>query len=206
MDAETSPEGESLRAEEIGRAVRAHRKRSGLSMVRLSEIVGVSQSFLSQLENGRVYPSVLTLYKLAEALDVTVGALLSPSPMTATAVFYRAGTAPVIPHGHADASDLSRLVTSPAGGHILLGLHHQMRGAQIADDVYQHSGEDLIVILRGVLTVHVGEDAYLMHPGDSLHYDGNQPHWFEKSDSPEVELLLVTGSPHGTPEHFVTAE
>ena len=57
-------------ASEIGALVRALRTSRGLSMRALAAEAGVSQPFLSKLENGRLLPSLSTLYALAAAFDV----------------------------------------------------------------------------------------------------------------------------------------
>ena len=47
------------------------RSKRGLSVLELSEIAGVSQSYISRLENGnREWPSLKTIISLSEALDV----------------------------------------------------------------------------------------------------------------------------------------
>ncbi len=53
--------------------VRLHR---GLRQIDLSRRVGVSESYLSKIETGRVAPSDVLLVKLAEALDVDAMKLL----------------------------------------------------------------------------------------------------------------------------------
>ncbi|MFT3853731.1 MAG: XRE family transcriptional regulator [Ilumatobacteraceae bacterium] len=55
----------------IAAAVRAHRQAAGLSMRALAAKAGMSQPFLSNLENSRAMPSIATLYKIAAALGVS---------------------------------------------------------------------------------------------------------------------------------------
>jgi len=47
----------------------------GLSLRELARQLGVSASFVSQLENGKSQPSVATLYSLAQLLDVSIDRL-----------------------------------------------------------------------------------------------------------------------------------
>ena len=55
----------------IAAAVRAQRLAAGLSMRALAARAGMSQPFLSNLENSRAMPSITTLYKIAAALGVS---------------------------------------------------------------------------------------------------------------------------------------
>jgi len=47
------------------------RKERGYTQERFCEIAGITQSYLSRIENGRVNLSLLGIHDLAQALDVT---------------------------------------------------------------------------------------------------------------------------------------
>ena len=57
----------------IGQRVRARRHELGLTLKQLANRTALSVSLISQIELGRSAASVLTLYKLATALDVPMG-------------------------------------------------------------------------------------------------------------------------------------
>ncbi len=59
---------------DIGDKLRKLRKRGGLSLRDLAARANVSASLLSQIENGKVTPSVMSLYSIAEALKTPVSA------------------------------------------------------------------------------------------------------------------------------------
>ena len=59
----------------LGGAIRERRLRRSLSLVGLAALAELSQPFLSQIENGRARPSLLSLRRIAEALDTTPQAL-----------------------------------------------------------------------------------------------------------------------------------
>lgn len=52
--------------------LRTLRKQKGLSQLRLSEMAGLSSSIVGDIETGRRNPTLTTIGKLAEALDVPV--------------------------------------------------------------------------------------------------------------------------------------
>lgn len=57
--------------------IREYRKRAGLSQRQLAETIGITQCYLSQLENGsKRNLSPLILYKLAKTLAVSMEQLL----------------------------------------------------------------------------------------------------------------------------------
>lgn len=60
----------------MGRNVREHRKRLGLSQEELGFRAELKRSYVSELERGRRNPTVRALGKLAEALGVEPAELL----------------------------------------------------------------------------------------------------------------------------------
>jgi len=62
----------------VGRNVQRIRHRKGLTQEELSEKAGFTQQYISDLENGRRNPTVVTLYELAMALGVSHMDLLRP--------------------------------------------------------------------------------------------------------------------------------
>ena len=69
-DAESTPPGEV--GVNLGSRLREARLRSGLTLREVARQLGVSASFVSQLENGKSQPSVVTLYSLTQLLGVSI--------------------------------------------------------------------------------------------------------------------------------------
>jgi transcriptional regulator with XRE-family HTH domain len=59
----------------VGRNVRRLRAAAGLSQAALAERMGVDRAYVSGLELGERNPTVITLWHVAQALGVRVGAL-----------------------------------------------------------------------------------------------------------------------------------
>lgn len=59
-----------------GAEVRKWRKKCGLTMAALAATVGISEAYLSQLENGRRKGTVSTYKKIAQALNIHVSKLI----------------------------------------------------------------------------------------------------------------------------------
>lgn len=67
----------------LGARLREVRLRSGQSLREISRQLGVSPSFVSQLENGKSQPSVATLYSLAQLLGVSIDELFAADGVAA---------------------------------------------------------------------------------------------------------------------------
>lgn len=64
------------RLENIGLNIRKYRKQMKLSQVDLAVEVGIDRSYLSEIENGRVNPTINILYAIADSLNVSIVDLL----------------------------------------------------------------------------------------------------------------------------------
>lgn len=63
---------------QIGAVVREHRKRAGLTLADLAQVLGVSISGLSNIEKGIVRPSVAALFAICGALGISLW--IEPNP------------------------------------------------------------------------------------------------------------------------------
>ena len=60
---------------ELAKRVAAARQRSGLTQAELAEASGVTDETISRIERGRYEPAVSTLFRLAEALEISLDRL-----------------------------------------------------------------------------------------------------------------------------------
>lgn len=61
----------------IGENIVYNRKKLGLTQIDLASSVGIEDSALRRIERGRTNPTVKTLLKIAEVLEVEVSVLVS---------------------------------------------------------------------------------------------------------------------------------
>ena len=65
--------------ERIGEEIRDPRKTRDFTLTKLSQLIGLSQSYLSQVERGISKPSIKTLHSISRALGVTISWFFSPT-------------------------------------------------------------------------------------------------------------------------------
>lgn len=68
----------------VGANLRERRMAAGLSLRQLARELGVSASFVSQIENGKSQPSVATLYTICSRLNISLDELFSTSDPAAS--------------------------------------------------------------------------------------------------------------------------
>ena len=60
----------------FGEIIRRHRELRAWSQEMLAEKANLNRSYVGEVERGKVIPSILTLEKLARALDISMSDLL----------------------------------------------------------------------------------------------------------------------------------
>ena len=60
----------------LGQTIKEHRREKGLSQEVLSGLAGIARSHLAMIENGAMHPSIETLCKIAQALDLQTSELI----------------------------------------------------------------------------------------------------------------------------------
>lgn len=203
-------------AEHIGPAVRAAREAQGISLRALARQIGVSPSFVSQLEHQKANASVGTLYALVEALGLSVDQL-----MTGDAKGYRAGAAAPGPawtarsgvhvsqfgevrepmQRHDDRARISfpgvvweRLTKAADPLVDFLHVRYEKGSSSCPpDDMMRHGGREYGYVLSGRIRVQVGFDVYDLGPGDSITFDSMTPHRLSNpyGDAAEAVWLVV---------------
>ena len=184
----------------IGWRVRSRAREIGLSSAQLAKRVGLSRAMISKIENAQVSPSLATVSRLAEALEVPITSLFQGLDEERDALYTRAGGGP----------ELGRPGTKSGHRYQLLG---SMRGpakrmepmlVTLSSEsevfpLYQHPGTEFLYMLEGEMEYGYAGAAYQMSPGDSLQFDGEVAHGPLRLVRLPVRFLSVTA--YGQPPH-----
>ena len=68
------------------------------------------------------------------------------------------------------------------------------------DDLPVHEGQDWLYVLDGRLRLVLGDEDFVIEPGEAVEFTTWTPHWFGTVDGP-VELILIVG-PQGERLHL----
>lgn len=167
---------------QVGPRLRRLRQRRGLTLARLSERSGISESTLSRLESGQRRPTLQLLLPLAEAfavpLDDLVGAPRTGDP--------RVHLKPVVHQG------LTFIPLNRRAG----GIHAfkmLIPSGRMPDkpEPRTHEGSEWLYVLEGRLRLLVAEGNVVVGPGEAAEFDTAQPHALGSADGNPVELLIL---------------
>lgn len=159
----------------IGGRLRELRLAQGIGLRELARRVGVTASLLSQMERGGVNPSVVTLFRIAEALNTTTDYFFGDDRTS------ELPPEPVVQRSNRARIQLSGGITwerlTPTDEHDFEFMHCMYPpGTTSAPEMQRHPGKDYGVLLEGRLDIEVGFRTYHLEPGDSIAFDASLPH------------------------------
>jgi len=185
---------------DLGKRLRELREERGLTQRDLAKKGGVPHGMISMIERGRTNPSVTTLRKILEGIDMTMGEFFEPEIPSGTLqkfFFMPAELVDLTAHlGQRHGRQLSRLVSvrqvGDARRHGLQILHETYEPGADCDMNLKHPVSTGGFVLSGELEVTVGGQRRVLKAGDSFLFDGLIHHRFRNvSDRPAV---LITAS------------
>ncbi len=188
--------GRLLRNYEIGAKLRQLRLRKKIALVDLGKHTGLSASMLSQLENGKLIPTLPTLARIATVFDVGLEHFFSDKRARKTFSIVRA----------AERLRFPDLPDSPVPGFffevLAFGATDKSIGAYLAEfpprdaqaaRPHQHEGAEFIHVLQGILAVNYQAEEHTLAAGDSVYFDASEAHSYcGHSQEPARAIVVIT--------------
>jgi len=176
----------------IGQRLREIRMQRGLSQRKLARLSGVANATISQIEAGKLNPTVGMLKRVLDGIPINLSEFFSDEPETADRVFFRADELTEIADGDVSFRQI--------------GANLRNRSIQFLKECYQpgagtgrheitHDGEECGLILSGRLKVSVGEQTMVLRAGDAYYFKSSEPHSFQNPGSGPCELISACTPP-----------
>ena len=200
MPEETGPETVQrvLSSYDLGRKLKQLRMRKKIGLVDLGKHTGLSASMLSQLENGKLIPTLPTLARVAMVFDVGLDHFFADRKRRSLFSVVRAGERMRFP----DRADSP----SPAWFFECLAFSTQEKSLQayltsfeprpaeaVLDHV--HDGAEFIFVLQGELGVHYADEETILNAGDSVYFDASHPHGYRSATTDPASAIVITTPP-----------
>ncbi len=177
--------------ENIGLKIRNLRQQNGLTQQELADRTELTKGYISQLENGQVSPSVVTLLDLIECLGTTPDKFFKEEQHTEI-VFGEKDYFDKFD----DAGNLIQWVVPTAQGNQMEPLHVKILPNEALKEDRPHPGEEFGYVISGSVTVKVGDESYIAKKGESFYYKTNKVHSLENAGDVEAELIWVSTPPN----------
>jgi len=185
----------------LGAKIREYRKSLELTLTELAGQCDISPSFLSQIERDQANPSVATLHIIAEVFDLPLAAFFEEPPQ--------------IDHGQSEnqvpvkvvRADQRKTLIYPGSGirNELLSPDLQRKiqmmrviippGAGTGEEPLIHEGEECGIVLQGQVEIWVGEESFILGPGDTIYQSSTIPHRSRNIGDTDVIIIVAITPP-----------
>jgi transcriptional regulator with XRE-family HTH domain len=173
---------------DVGLCLRARRRERRLSLRVLAEQSGVSVNTLSLIENGKVSPSVSTLQRIAQTLQVPITALFDSEARRSDRVVMRADRRPKAALLQGVLEDLGVGMAQRTLEAFVLSLDP---GAESGPSAMVHGGQEFVFCLEGRIDYVVEGEPVTLEEGDSLLFDAHLSHRWLNHGSKRSRTLMV---------------
>jgi transcriptional regulator with XRE-family HTH domain len=176
---------------ELGQKIKKARKDKGLTLVEVAKSAECSPSFISGVERGKVSPSITTLKRIANALDMHIVDFFMPASSSTEPVVTRESDRVEISMNRWKAK-VNLLVRSTAGKR-MSPFYTVIQPGGGAVGQYSHEGEEFGIVLKGELEINLNDTIYKVRQGESFYYSSQIPHsWINPGRKETVVVWLVS--------------
>ena len=175
----------------IGDRIKKRREYLNINSYDLANSIGVSSSLISQIERAKAFPSILTLMKIAEYLQTTVGELIGE---------YES----LVANPLLKVKDRKFVKKNEKGARLYLLSHHdpkkEMETFIIEFDkkadstnimTSRNPRQEFCYVLKGKMRVMLNTMEYIMEQGDSFYFNSSQYHLFANTGEESARMLWI---------------
>ncbi len=176
----------------LGERIKQLRQKKSMGLVEVGRHTGLSASFLSQLETGRVVPTLRNLARIALVFSKDLSYFFEPEPKTLFRV-QRAKDRIRLPQSGTD----DPVYYFESLGYLVPDRQLDPYFAEFLPNVkprraHQHPGCEFLYVLEGVLEIRHGDVHNQLEAGDAVYFDANTPHSYCNAGETPAKALIVT--------------
>lgn len=159
----------------LGKTIQRLRKAYNLSLSELSEQSGVAKSIISQIERNETNPTLATIWRLSQALDVSIERVLAASADDPFVEKLSKADTPLL------VSDDGKCRLTIIGWIRTVEWlqwydFHCEPGGVLESDGHQRGSIESLSVLSGEFLVEVGEKEEMVRAGESIRYRCDRRH------------------------------
>lgn len=188
-----------LSAYELGKKLRQLRLKKKIALVDLGKHTGLSASMLSQLENGKLVPTLPTLARIAMVFDVGLDHFFADKRRQKMFSVVRANERIKFPE-KPDINDpnyffevLAFNVQDKSIQAYLAEFPKLEGGAK--NHEHAHEGAEFMHVLSGTVAIHFQDEDHVLSTGDSVYFDASEPHSYRGLSGTPARVIVITTPP-----------
>jgi len=159
---------------DIGTKIKELRKLKKMNISDLADNAELSPGLISQIERNIVTPSIVSLWKIAQSLGVSVGYFFEEEAKINTSPVVKKNSRKRIIASNNNA--IYELLSADLNRKIEFLYITIKVGDYSSKDFVTHEGEECGLVIKGKLMVKMENEEYILEEGDSIYFDSTIPH------------------------------
>src|SRR5579862_2597850 len=182
----------------IGERIKRLRLKKSMGLVELGRHTGLSASFLSQLETGRVVPTLRNLARIAMVFGKDLSYFFESEPHTVFRVHRKKERVRLPQTGVDDPTYYFESLGYMVPDRHLDPYYAEFIPLKKNTDVrpHVHPGYEFLYVLDGELEIRHADRMHVLEPGDSVYFDASTPHSYRCAGKIPAVAIIVTMHQH----------
>ena len=178
----------------IGERIKKLRLKKSMGLVELGKHTGLSASFLSQLETGRVVPTLRNLARIAMVFSKDLSYFFESEPQSMFRVHRRRERVRLPQTGVDEPTYFFESLGYMVPDRYMDPYYAQFIPLEKNQEprAHVHAGFEFLYVLDGELALHHGENHCTLEPGDAVYFDASTPHSYLCASKRPADVLIVT--------------
>lgn len=189
----------TLTTYEIGRKLKYLRLRKKIALADLGKHTGLSASMISQLENGKLIPTLPTLARIGMVFDVGVDYFFVDSKKRRLFSVVRQQERIRFPDrpGSPDPQYFFECLAFSAQDKSVQAYWAEFppRPPEAREEEHFHDGAEFLHVESGELEIRYQDEPYILRAGDSVYFDAIEPHSYRCVSEEPARALVITTPP-----------
>jgi transcriptional regulator with XRE-family HTH domain len=185
---------ERLKPYALGEKLRALRLKKSMGLVQLGKHTGLSPAMLSKLENGKLFPTIPTLLRIAMVFSVGLEYFFTDERKRHVVAIVRKRDRIRFPErpGSGDVSYWFESLDFAANERKLNAFLADFQPVDEKLRLHQHPGVEFLYMIRGKIDLVIGSDTHTLDAGDAIYFDSSVRHGYRRVGAQESTAVIVT--------------
>lgn len=176
---------------DIGSRIRFMRLQRRMTLDQLAALTGLTKSYLSKVERGLSVPSISTALKVAGSFKLSVGQLVGEEPTPSAISVTRERDRKSFMRGGSHAGYDYEAIAAAKPFKSMEPFIMRPPLAFQDNRMFQHSGEEFIYVLSGVMEIQFPKRKVTLRAGDAIYFEAHIPHRSRSLEGLTAEALVV---------------
>lgn len=180
----------------LGERIKRKRESMHMQLNDLAKKVGISSSGLSQIENSKSTPSIVTLKSIAESLHSTVGELIGENEALTKNPLVRFDEKRFIEQNESGATIY---LLSNHGNNKLMDTYliDFVENSDSENLMKTHPGQEFCFVLEGEIEFQLDDKKYILQKNDSFYFNSGRTHFVQNRSKVNSQIIWIVTPPEG---------